>query len=115
MQNDDENTMYIWGEDFSGFRIREPQVFTKFKHQIKQVCFGKKHGLAIDDRDVLYGWGDGTYGELGDESLRMSDEPLKIGYFNNKDIKAKRIAAGDRHSIVMSDDGSIFCFGDNSS
>jgi alpha-tubulin suppressor-like RCC1 family protein len=35
---------------------------------------GKRHGIALDAKHNVYGWGDGTYGELGNY---IKDFPLK--------------------------------------
>ena len=32
-----------------------------------KIAVGVKHGLAIDVNQKLYVWGDGTYGELGED------------------------------------------------
>ena len=109
--------MTIWGRDFSGFYQREPTLFCVFKHAIKRIAVGVKHGLAIDENKRLYVWGDGTYGELGEdpetEDLK-ADTPSKLAYFDNKDIKVHSISAGHRHSIIVDTNGKIYSFGDNS-
>lgn len=109
--------MTIWGRDFDGFIQREPTLFWVFKYSIKKIAVGIKHGLAIDENKKLYVWGDGTYGELGEDPDTedcISDAPSKIAYFDNKDIKVHSVSAGHRHTIVVDTEGKMYSFGDNS-
>lgn len=64
---DNRNGLILWGRDFEGFLQREPYLFWEFKYKITRLAIGVKHGLAIDEKKKLYAWGDGTYGELGDD------------------------------------------------
>jgi alpha-tubulin suppressor-like RCC1 family protein len=29
------------------------------------MSLGKRHGIVLDSKNQVFGWGDGTYGELG--------------------------------------------------
>jgi len=115
---DSSNAMVIWGSNFEGFIQRDPILFFQFKYPIRKIALGIKHGLAIDENQKLYAWGDGTYGEIG-EDLKCDKEigsglPTKVAYFDNKDIKVHSVSAGLRHSIVVDIQGKIYSFGDNS-
>ena len=35
-------------------------------------------------------------------------------FFFNNGLKVKKISSGARHSLVLCDDGKVYCFGDNS-
>ena len=111
---DDKNHITLWGVNFNKFKVREPEVFYHFeKREIKKICFGPKHGLALVGDGKLYAWGDGTYGELGDSEIESSDIPRKIGFFYHKSIKVKTMSCGLRHSVVICDKNRIYTFGDN--
>lgn len=94
-----ENSCFL----FLGFIQRDPILFMQFKYPIQRVAIGIRHGLAIDENQKLYGWGDGTYGELSENF-----ENNKISYFDNKDIKVHSISAGHRHSVVIDTNGNIY-------
>ena len=88
--------------------------FISFLNLLNKLAFGVSHGLAVDYSYQLYGWGDGTYGELGDFDIFNFDKPTIIKHFYQKDIKVINIKAGQRHSVVLDDKGCIYTFGDNS-
>lgn len=70
--------------------------------------------MALDERGKLFAWGDGTYGELGDNEIQLTEVPRKIAYFHNKNIKVKSMGVGLRHSSVLDTEGKVYTFGDNS-
>ena len=84
------------------------------KNSLKRLEFGEKHGLALTEQGKIYAWGDGTYGELGDSSIQLSETPRKISFFHNQGIKVKTMSCGIRHSVVIDTEGKIYTFGDNS-
>lgn len=62
---DHESNVFMWGEDQHNMKLRRPKHFYSFKEGLRQLSLGKRHGIAITNEKGLYGWGDGTYGELG--------------------------------------------------
>lgn len=113
---DTRNTIYIWGHNFQGFWVRHPTEFYQFedKHILKWIEFGEKHGLALTEAGKIFAWGDGTYGELGDPSICLSEIPRWISFFHDQNIKVKTMSCGIRHSVVIDSEGKIYTFGDNS-
>ena len=54
-----------------------------FKHKIIDISFGFRHAVILLENGEVYTWGDGTYGEISNESKALeSTEPLKIHYFD---------------------------------
>lgn len=47
---DSNNGMTLWGRDFDGFLQRDPVLLWEFKHPIKKLAVGTRHGLAVDDQ-----------------------------------------------------------------
>lgn len=88
-----------------------------FKYNIKRIAVGIKHGLAIDENKKLYIWGDGTYGELGEDPEtedKKADTPSRLDYFEKNNIEVHSISAGHRHSVIVDTEGNMYSFGDNS-
>jgi alpha-tubulin suppressor-like RCC1 family protein len=65
--------VFMWGENTSNLRLRKPKLFYSFpsshknKIVIEEIALGKRHGIirTNEAKGGIYGWGDGTYGELG--------------------------------------------------
>lgn len=63
----------MWGENTNNLKLRKPKLFYYFplssvkKIEIVEVALGKRHGVfrTNEVKGSIYGWGDGTYGELG--------------------------------------------------
>ena len=63
---DKSGRVFMWGEDSFNMRLRKPKIFTTFdKTGVRSIALGKRHGLVLDKIGQVWGWGDGTYGELG--------------------------------------------------
>ena len=60
---------------------------------------------------TLYSIGDNTYGELGYESVLITDKLIRIKEFPSP---VDKIAVGARHSLILLKDGDLYAFGDNS-
>ena len=75
------------------------------------VAAGGYHSLALthDSRVLATGWN--VYGQLGDRSLKPSDTDRIT--FQSVFYGVKAIAAGTRHSIVLTQDGSVWTTGYN--
>ncbi len=57
------------------------------------------------------GWGQNTFGQLGDGSLLQSDVPVSPSVLNF----VTAVAAGTRHSLALLADGTVAAWGDNAS
>jgi len=76
----------MWGEDSSNLRLRKPKLFHTFSNGVEQVALGRRHGIILDKKGIVYGWGDGTYGELGMVDNFSVDTPIPLPFF--KDMTA---------------------------
>ena len=65
------------------------------------MALGKRHGVirTNEAKGGVYGWGDGTYGELGTQDNLPIEKPISLSFFEN--TKVIKIAAGARHSLVL--------------
>ncbi|KAK0157859.1 hypothetical protein PV328_011549 [Microctonus aethiopoides] len=83
--------------------------------KIIDIACGWNHSFALTDCGEIYGWGSNQYGQLGLKQLHCDNSiankyisvPIKIKI----EFKVKKIAAGLRHSAVISDDGRVFVTG----
>jgi alpha-tubulin suppressor-like RCC1 family protein len=82
---------------------------------IQELCLGLNHLLFLTKSNELYVMGSNDHGEIGfgrDFDEYDLSTPIKHKFFINKPIH--KIAAGDRHSLVLTNEGEVFSFGDNS-
>lgn len=73
------------------------------------IAAGYNHSLAIDRSGMLWGWGDNTYSQLGDETSMEKLWPSRIGRYSDQWAV---IAAGGYHSLGIRKDGSLWVWGD---
>ena len=66
---------------------------------VTMVAAGARHSLAVTHKEGVLAWGYNGYGELGlgDENIRT--QPTALTAFSRSLVKG--IAAGDRHSVVV--------------
>ena len=79
--------------------------------QIKSIAAGSKHSMVLSTDGQLYTFGYGQQGQLGHRSAKNIFQPKFVQDFVGKKIKL--IAAGQNHSIVLSQAGDIFVCGSN--
>lgn len=99
-----------------------PRLVEGLPERVKGIACGKAHTTAVLSEGLLYTWGAGACGQLGhpDTSCFPIDEDgypyhptpkLVTGLRNAKIIKS---ACGDVHSLVLTTEGLIYCFGGGS-
>ncbi len=118
--------MYAWGQGTGGalgdqtattknFPVRVVDTGVLKDKKIIDVVAGNSHNLALDKDNNLYAWGLNSNGQVGDGSttsrntavlINSSDSPL-----NNKIIT--KIAAAGNNSMVLTSDGEIYVWGNN--
>ncbi|XP_015266272.1 PREDICTED: probable E3 ubiquitin-protein ligase HERC6 [Gekko japonicus] len=125
--------LYCWGEGASGQLglggageeeeeeeqeqqgsgpVRFQQIQALEAQPIVHVSCGKKHSLAICSHGRVFSWGAGTFGQLGTGELKDRLIPKKIEGLST--CKIIQVACGHYHSIVLTKDGRVFSWGQNS-
>lgn len=100
----------------------EPRVVDSLNVSIRHICCGKAHTAAISEEGLLYTWGAGACGQLGhpDTTIFPFDEdgypyhPTPKLVAALKFVKLIMAACGDVHTLVLSEEGGIYCFGGGS-
>jgi alpha-tubulin suppressor-like RCC1 family protein len=81
---------------------------------VVQVAAGASHSLALTSDGKIFAWGLNSSGQLGNTVSGASTVPVavnQLGVLAGKTVSA--IAAGDRHSMALTSDGQVFCWGAN--
>jgi len=77
---------------------------------VSLVVGGEAHSLAITANGTLYTWGSNQFGQLGYGPIggnKMTPSKLEFGV----PLTFQMASAGQKHSVVLGLDGSVWCFG----
>jgi alpha-tubulin suppressor-like RCC1 family protein len=83
--------------------------------RIVSLANGFFHTLALTEDGRVWSWGLGDKGQLGNGSTERFLIPQPVtddGAWGARRILA--ISAGEKHSVALTEDGEVFCWGDNS-
>ncbi|KAM7156639.1 putative E3 ubiquitin-protein ligase HERC6 isoform 4-T4 [Molossus nigricans] len=82
---------------------------------LAQVAAGGAHSFALSLSGTSFGWGSNNAGQLafsGKNVLVQSYKPCSVGKLKN--LGVIYISCGYEHTAVLTQDGKVFTFGDNS-
>lgn len=121
----DKGKVFSWGDNTYG----ELGVGAshKWKANPEQIPFfdgkncidcdvGGRHSLVLEANGNLYSFGDNSEGQCGIE-VNRTYEPTLIetrGMLGEDNVLATHIFAGDAHSALVTNEGDLFAWGDNS-
>ena len=77
------------------------------------IGVGERHSCALLSDGKVACWGANSVGQLGDGSNTPSNAPVTVGIETGR--SAVELAVGDFHACAILDDGSLVCWGGNSS
>ena len=81
---------------------------------ITKISAAGDHNLVLTSDNGVYAWGTNTYGQLGNGSTTNSGVPVAVdmtGVLAGKTVT--HIVAGLSHSLVLTSDGGLYSWGDN--
>jgi alpha-tubulin suppressor-like RCC1 family protein len=77
---------------------------------VEGIAAGSEHAMVLGTDGSVWGWGDGTYGDLGDNSTYAEPRPvLAIGPGSG----IIQLAAGAGHTVALLSNGTVEAWGDN--
>ena len=82
-----------------------------------RLALGSAHSCAIASNDVVWCWGDNSFGQLGSSvhaslPAGQSDIPVQVAALPGGRV-ARQITSGDFHACVLANDGTVWCWGYN--
>ena len=90
---------------------KKVEFFTKKGLHVVKVACGGYHTIVMDEKNELYGFGKGVFGQCGYGQNEDTDIPKKIN-FNDKNLnKIIDIKCGGEHSLFLSDNGKVYSCG----
>ncbi|XP_031549354.1 secretion-regulating guanine nucleotide exchange factor-like [Actinia tenebrosa] len=80
--------------------------------KVTDVAAGLRHSLVLLDDSSVWSWGDNKRGQLGipRSKTKTVGTPTKVAILSDK---ACQVAAGSHHSVVLTENGQVFCWGSN--
>ena len=81
---------------------------------VTAISAGHRHSLALTSDGEVFAWGSNSNGQLGNGGETESRPPVRVdtsGALAGKRVVA--IAAGEDHSMALTDDGLVFTWGGN--
>jgi alpha-tubulin suppressor-like RCC1 family protein len=83
------------------------------------IAAGDDHSLALCSDGTVSAWGDNNDGELGNKDVYSQDVPVAVnvdsGFSALFGKTVVSVAAGANHSMALCSDGTVACWGGNSS
>eukprot|EP00945_MAST-04E_sp_MAST-4E-sp1_P002433 g2433.t1 len=119
---DDNGGIYSWGLGNYGNLGHgdtknqiKPRLIESLKDStIAFTAAGSKHSLGMSHSGIVYTWGHGDKGRLGNGDRRGSLIPEENAFFNSSAIRAVQGACGEAHTAVVGANGTLYTFGSGS-
>ncbi|XP_065364219.1 probable E3 ubiquitin-protein ligase HERC2 [Calliphora vicina] len=110
-------TLFSWGRGTYGRlghgnsddKLLPTQVAALAEHKIVDVALGSgdAHTLAVTAAGLVYAWGDGDFGKLGNGSCNGSQLPQLIETLP----RVQRVFAGSQFSVALTCEGKLYSWG----
>ena len=75
------------------------------------VITNGSHTISLRTDGKVFTWGDNTYGQLGNGTVKTSDEPVEVTF--PKGTIITQIAAGENHNVALDSNGNVWTWGRN--
>jgi alpha-tubulin suppressor-like RCC1 family protein/streptogramin lyase len=114
-----DGTVWAWGDNnyyqFGNGKSTSSNIPVQLNtiSSIAAIAAGHNHSLALKNDGTVWAWGSNYYGQLGngtDGQFTDSKVPTQVNFLTG--IIA--IAAGNSHSLALSNDGTVWSWGWNS-
>ncbi|QLL32663.1 hypothetical protein HG536_0D01850 [Torulaspora globosa] len=119
---DEEGVVFAWGNGqqyqlgrkvMERFRLKTLDPRPLGLRHIKYISAGENHNFALRKDGKLVSWGLNQFGQCG-VSEEIEDgalviKPTKV--LLPEDVAVKMVAAGEHHSLVLSQEGDLYSFG----
>ena len=109
--------VYGWGSNENGqlggwdiHNKTRPQLIVDIPDKVVGLAAGAYHSLALTARNKVYGFGRNIEGQLGVGTAQEIKRPRLIKGIHDKVVS---LAAGDYHSLALTEGGDIYSWGEN--
>jgi len=121
-------TLYSWGHHFDGYlglgelgsfgrnqsTPRAVKMNNLQNEVVVQLNVADTHTLILTQSGKVFGWGDNSFGQIGDGGVQTKTEPTAVLLTSLATKTVMSISAqGGYHSFILTTDGSLFGWGRN--
>ena len=118
---DSSGAVWAWGYNGAGElgtgdnvpRYQPVRILTG----VKAIAAGDQHSLALKADGTVWTWGYNGNGQAGlgwsDNAIHATPVQMNTAWSGRWGIRVKAIAAGSRHSLVLTETGSLYGCGSN--
>ena len=116
-----DGTIRCWGDDGFGQLGNNATLPALTPVQVAGVAGavdisgGEGHTCAVISNGTVWCWGLNDYGQLGNGTQTTAFTPVRVSSIGTTLPKAVSVSAGGAHTCALLADGSVFCWGNNSS
>ncbi len=115
-----DGNLYAFGNNFDGQLGLGNNIDTNMPalviipdgSKIKAVSCGSYYTMIITENDNLYSFGNNISGQLGLGITGPRYTPILVTIPNG--LKVKAVSCGGSHTVIITEDGNLYSFGDNS-
>jgi alpha-tubulin suppressor-like RCC1 family protein len=110
---------YCWGANASGQLGTGDAAGTRVPAPVagdlafRSLAAGVAHTCAVATDGRAWCWGSNLLGELGTGEYQQGSTPARVPVAVKSDARFASVAAGSRHACALAEDGSAWCWGDN--
>lgn len=94
-------------------RKRPQPVSALDAQEISMIACGSVHSVALNRWGRVFTWGSDAFGQCGHElAQQLQTTPRILRFLTNRHVV--QIASGSRHSVALTNNGELYCWGANS-
>ena len=110
--------VYTWGRGDdgrlghgdTGWKWAPMRVEALAMHSVAQVTCGSYHTAAVTSDGLLFTWGGGMYGKLGQGDEKGHPTPQCVKALREVG-RVKQVACGSRHTVALLENHTVYCWG----
>lgn len=116
----DDGSLYSWGNETYGqtghdslsnteLCLHPKEIIALKDKKVIQISAGSSHNAVIVDKGDIYTWGNGLYGQIGNNKKEHFPKPKLVVDLVGE--KAKLVACGVNHVLALMHSGKVFAWG----
>jgi alpha-tubulin suppressor-like RCC1 family protein len=112
-----DGSVWAWGYNYSGqlgddstIDRHTPVPVSGLSSGVTAIAAGGSHTVALKSDGSVWAWGYNYYGQLGDNTTIDRHTPVPV---SNLSSGVVAIAVGEKHTVALKNDGSVWAWGRN--